>query len=1132
MRSLSPTLLCLLAGAVLTASSSLSPHGWSQGQEYRYSWTSQVLSGIPELNAQYSGLRLVGEVVAQANSDSVLIIRIEEPKMKVFNDVLDLDEDNMAIGTGSEDEAISREMSKWLETPFKVYQKGGLVEKLEFEKEEPEFIVNIKKGIMSKLQLDLSQSKNDESLSQNEIQRGQTSPPVFRTVEGSVIGECETVYTINKLPSYMAIELEQQEEVRDLGEDKEEEEDLVAEVDEEKERDSEEDDDESRKRKPLKDLKRQRKQQYKQEKKQRKQSQKSKPNKRSTTSEPCEGKDYFEVIKTKNLDSCIDRPVFTSSYGSWKKTDGPQSSSLPAHSSVTRTIICGSLVDYQIRKVTIENTVLASALGKFDSDEKLDVTSYSTLSLLSVKATSQALSAPTSSKAYSSLVFEYPSKNALSNSSLRQECRKQQGCQQADGSEAHAPLPDMESDPVIFSAQFASQSDLQAAIIKSFKKMVEATDNMQESAPLQKDVSGMSVEIAKAIEQLGLESLRELERQIESEFVGQRKEMILGAFYDLVSMAGSNPAVMLLKKKIESGEINEQTAKWSWIISNAIRNVNIPTEELIRELIHILKHENVQKSKVLKAAVAMGVTEIVHKACVHPQSSQNEFPANIFGSFCNEDSDVIKKELLPYLTQKLTESANTDVASVITWVNALGNLGTDEASLELLKVVEGKITINPHPRSVAIYKLIRAAQLNPTTYRPVFMALIENPAENTEVRMAAVTALSYCSPSTADLQRLAIRTWFEPSIQVSSFIYSTLKSLKNLPETDEDNSIIRLRAEQAFSLCKPSDSGIQYSKNWQLSHFEESLKASVDHKYQVISSEESAIPKLIYSKLQVKTMASTEESLEAAFYLQGAEFIIEKLYDLYADIAENSDEPKIRDILNQNQQELEDKMRKLNVEPRKPLTPEAYLTLKFMGLQKLYSLEAEQVNEIVRQISSIIAGSQANLRQGMEKEYLKVLDISGADYAFPTESGILAFISVRNPVVFHAKLDVKLTESRLSAVLDSQPQIEIQTRGAINHKSQIHAGIVTPLTGKLHMAGVEVALHLSSPFNAKLSYDNGHVAMKIEALDNEDIQKKGPVFQYSVMPFTSQQESNSLAPVAQDPETKIVKSRDSKKNKV
>ena len=205
----------------------------------------------------------------QADSDSTLRVRVDNPKMRVYNDVLDLDEDYLAVGSGSGEADISREMEQWLETPFKVYHKGGLVEKMEFEKEEPEFIVNIKKGLMSKLQLDFSKSKSDESLSQNQIQRSETSMPVFKTMEGSVIGECETTYTINKLPSFMSLEFEQREESRDVEEDDEE--DVLTDVDEERERDSEEDEERPKQWKIHRERKRQQKQQ--QQQKQQKQQQ-------------------------------------------------------------------------------------------------------------------------------------------------------------------------------------------------------------------------------------------------------------------------------------------------------------------------------------------------------------------------------------------------------------------------------------------------------------------------------------------------------------------------------------------------------------------------------------------------------------------------------------------------------------------------------------------------------------------------------------------------------------------------------------------------------------------------------------------------------------------------------------------
>ena len=53
------------------------------------------------------------------------------------------------------------------------------------------------------------------------------------------------------------------------------------------------------------------------------------------------------------------------------------------------------------------------------------------------------------------------------------------------------------------------------------------------------------------------------------------------------------------------------------------------------------------------------------------------------------------------------------------YINALGNLGLQESSYALLQVIEGKLTIHPHPRSVAVYKLIRFARTNPAACHPL-----------------------------------------------------------------------------------------------------------------------------------------------------------------------------------------------------------------------------------------------------------------------------------------------------------------------------------------------------------------------------------------------------------------------------
>ena len=338
MRSLSSL---FLIGCVAAASYS-NQAGWKNDQEYRYRYSTRVLTGIPELNEQYSRVRLTAIVRIQPRPDSTCRIKLENPRFESYNDVLEIRK-NRIITPGHKQE-IPNSLKTWLETPFIMFHKRGLVERIQTESREPEFIVNVKKALISQLQNDLFQSERRDVQDQNQVQSGsqEDSVPVFTNQESSILGKCETVYTISELPKYLINEFEQTETDERINKD---------------------------------------------------------------ASRVCEGKDYYEIIKTKNLDKCSERPVYHNSVGRWAKTDGAESSSHPSHSSVTRTIICGSLQDYVIRKVTTKNDVLGGTQGRFESKERLDISSVSTLELESVERKEREISEPSSPKGYPSLVF-------------------------------------------------------------------------------------------------------------------------------------------------------------------------------------------------------------------------------------------------------------------------------------------------------------------------------------------------------------------------------------------------------------------------------------------------------------------------------------------------------------------------------------------------------------------------------------------------------------------------------------------------------------------------------------------------------------------------------------------------------
>merc|ERR1711962_895151 len=802
------------------------------------------------------------------------------------------------------------------------FHKRGLVEKLETEAGEPEFIVNIKKALASRMQLDLSRAESSRVRGQNQIQSTRTTgeiPPTFTIDETSVTGKCETIYTITKLPEYL---------IRDFEEEQ------------------------------------------------------------TTGTSLCEGKKYFEILKTMDYNKCSERPVYHKSYGSRSVTDGSESSSVPSHSSVTRTIICGSIEDHIIRKVVTENKITSTP-------SEIDVSSVSTLVLESVEGIREELRGPSSPKEYPSLILEYPTGSPLT---------------QGRRVGATIPLPDLTSAPNMFIPRLESGSELKEKAIKVITELVEASEKMSESSVSEKDVAGLTVVATRILGQLSYEELKEVEETIKSKFGEEKWESLVEmAFYDLVSITGTNPCVKLVKEKVMSGEHMENPTAWPFIISKTLRSIRTPTEELIGELVELLKTEHIQRHRVVRAAYVMGLTELVHKACISPVTKNTEFPTKIYGEICNKEMSVIKNELIPFLVRKLKESARIEKTSVITYVYALGNLGLEETSKELLEVVEGRITPCPHARSVAVYRLIRSAQENPSVYRPVFLALIENTAENSEVRMAAVTGLMYCSPSTANLQKLAIRTWFEPSRQVSSYIYSTLKSVSELSNSVPEYDSIKIKAETVLPLAKPIHDGIQYSRNLNAAHYIKSMRSAVSSKLALTFSEESIYPRSIYTGVQMKGLGGNAEFVESVFYMQGAEDILDKLYEMYSEFRSQEDVPE--SVLRQNKRQVEEKISKLMINGEEHERPEATLFLRFLGLQNLYSFDEKYATEIIREVTENMERYKEELERGMELEHLKVFDLYGHESVYPTESGLQVYMQVRNPLVTFSKAEVK-SESR------------------------------------------------------------------------------------------------------------------------
>merc|ERR1719342_1042320 len=132
------------------------------------------------------------------------------------------------------------------------------------------------------------------------------------------------------------------------------------------------------------------------------------------------------------------------------------------------------------------------------------------------------------------------------------------------------------------------------------------------------------------------------------------------------------------------------------------------------------------------------LSNLFYHAYVNPTTMRNNFPTKVFGVFGTKESEVLTGKFIPLLVEEIeqTESEHVRLSAIL----ALGKTGHLKGLKTLVKViehVEGSIPVTKE-------------------------SMIE--ARRT---IAVNSVLPFSQPSTAELQKLAIRSWMEPSEQVS-----------------------------------------------------------------------------------------------------------------------------------------------------------------------------------------------------------------------------------------------------------------------------------------------------------------------------------------------------------------------------
>lgn len=173
---------------------------------------------MPNLRNEWVGLTTKADLVVRRQSEDVLMGKLENAKYAEVNGEL----------TDGWEQKIPKENldykpMKMSSEPFEIRLSNGTIHSIAVDKSMTNTELNHLKGVLSQLQVDLRarnliESKHNQ-WPEYEWEKNEESQPLYKVMEPTVTGKCETTYDIVKLPDYLAREYPEYKSTESLDED-------------------------------------------------------------------------------------------------------------------------------------------------------------------------------------------------------------------------------------------------------------------------------------------------------------------------------------------------------------------------------------------------------------------------------------------------------------------------------------------------------------------------------------------------------------------------------------------------------------------------------------------------------------------------------------------------------------------------------------------------------------------------------------------------------------------------------------------------------------------------------------------------------------------------------------------------
>ncbi|KAM8874646.1 vitellogenin-2-like [Spinachia spinachia] len=600
-------------------------------------------------------------------------------------------------------------------------------------------------------------------------------------------------------------------------------------------------------------------------------------------------------------------------------------------------------------------------------------------------------------------------------------------------------------------------TNVEAQIIETLNHLVTFNvAKVHEDAPLK------FIELIQLLRVARLESIEAIWNQFKDK--ADHRHWIL----NVIPAVGTSAALKFIKEKFLADQLTLAESTTALIASIHMVTADLEAIQLIKSM---FTENKIQENPILREVVLLGYGTLVSKYCA-------ENPA------CPAD-------LMRPIHELAVQANKIDIEGLIMALKVMGNAGHPSSLKPITKFLPGigsaaaDLPLRAHVEAVQAMRNI--AKREPKMIQDIALQLFMDKALHSEVRMVAAIVLFETKLPMGLVITLANNLLTEKSLQVSSFVYSYMKSMTR--NTSPDLASVASACNVALRILSPKFDRLSY-------RFSRSLYVDTYHDPWMMGAAASAfyindaatvLPRSIVAKARSYLAGAYADVVELGVRTEGMQEALLKIQE----VPEDADRmTKMRQV-----------MKALSEWRATPSSqPLASVYVKVFGQELAFgNVDKAVINQLIQLASGPAMKTYGRksldaLLAGVTLHYAKPLLLSEVRRIIPTSVGLPMELSLYSAAVAAASAELKAT---VSPPLPADYQVaqllksDISMRTTISPSVSTHVyavmGVNTAFLQAVLMSRAKVHTNIPAKIEARVDIIKGN--FKLQLLPVEGVSK-------------------------------------------